>query len=231
MTLLSRQGRQVLEALAQPADGRREIWRLVKLLRPSHGSAASTKASLSRTLRRLWQAGYVELEGGWARVTLTEKQAAADAQLARLEAGYEAEYEVVRARHLKGDGTCGFFPFNTAADYLEHQRWTLTRHFGTRHQRHTAASLTPAGRERVSIDAQRLTPIRVRVNRKAITHCQKGVGSNSLPKGVGSDVAVDGNVRADNNLAVAGRGSAPTAAIVGGIGLAVLAVTEPFDAL
>jgi hypothetical protein len=168
MTRLSRQGRDVLEALAQPRDGRLTIRRLVQRLQPRHGSPAITKASLSRTLRRLWQAGYVELENDW-RVTLTETKAAAAARLAALEVGYEADYEVILARHLAGNPTCGFFPFSTATDYLEHQRWVLTRYFGKRNRRHTAAVLTPTGRERVSIDVtQRLTARRSQVNRKAV---------------------------------------------------------------
>jgi DNA-binding MarR family transcriptional regulator len=147
MTRLSRQGKDVLDALAQPANGRLEIWRLVKRLQSLHGSVASTRASLSRTLRRLWQAGYVELENDW-RVTLTEQQAEADARLAQLEADPEGEYR--RQADAIAAGKPGFFPFTSATEYLEHRRWSIRR-WDKRNNRHTAAVLTPAGRERVSI--------------------------------------------------------------------------------
>jgi hypothetical protein len=148
MTRLSRQGRDVLEALAQRADGRLDIWRLVKRLQPRHGSQASTRASLSRTLRRLWRAGLVELEhaGG---LTLREMHVACDAELARFNVDPEADYAGTLAKIASGRIPALFAHASAAAYFAERRRYITGQ---TCHMRAQFAVLTAAGRERMALD-------------------------------------------------------------------------------
>ena len=72
---LSEQGRRVLEALAA-RDGPLSVAAVLALIRRPDVAAPVARASLSRTLRRLWAAGLVELVTGHAtRPTLTEQAA------------------------------------------------------------------------------------------------------------------------------------------------------------
>ena len=120
--VLSSQATAVLETLSQQPSDRMEIRQLVELLRPGHGSAASTRASLSRTLRRLWRDGLVELSS-WGRGTLTERYAALDTALAEHEADPEAAYADVLAAIDRG--VPGFFPYDSPAKYLDYKRWAV----------------------------------------------------------------------------------------------------------
>jgi hypothetical protein len=165
VTRLSPQGLTVLEALAQPPSGRLTIRRLVTLLQPAHSTPASTRASLSRTLRRLWRAGLVELEhdGG---LTLTEMQTATDAELACFDADPAGDYAAVLAKIAAGRIPACFARKSQAA-YLAYRRQQIADR--TRHARTRAAVLTAAGRERASIDtsftAEWLTSSEREVNR------------------------------------------------------------------
>jgi hypothetical protein len=72
---ISVQGRAVLEALAA-GDGPLSVAAVLALIRRPEVAAPVARASLSRTLRRLWAAGLVELVTGHAtRPTLTEQAA------------------------------------------------------------------------------------------------------------------------------------------------------------
>jgi DNA-binding transcriptional ArsR family regulator len=59
--MLSSQGRAVLQALATAADGELPTADVLRRVHRPGASAAVTRASVSRTLRRLWAAGLVEL--------------------------------------------------------------------------------------------------------------------------------------------------------------------------
>lgn len=155
MTRLSRQGRTVLEVLGQQLGCRFPISYLVGHFLSAHGSAASTRASLSRTLRRLWRAGLVELTNDWGR-TLTDYYAAIDEELAAQERDPEAAFAAVLAAIA---GAPGFFPYETAEEYLASERRRIARLRRGKPMR--AVCLTPQGRELV----QRLTVRRREVNR------------------------------------------------------------------
>jgi DNA-binding IclR family transcriptional regulator len=60
-TRLSVQARRVLEALARTGDGQLTVREVLGHVRQPGISLAVTRASVSRTLRRLWRAGYVEV--------------------------------------------------------------------------------------------------------------------------------------------------------------------------
>lgn len=141
---LSSQAIAVLETLSQQPADRMSIRELVELLRPGHGSRASTRASLSRTLRRLWRAGLVELKNDWGW-TLTERHAELDTQLTQHEADPEAAY----ARELAAieRGAPGFFPYDSPAEYLEHKRWWNV-HL-KRYMRNSVVELTARGQEQI----------------------------------------------------------------------------------
>lgn len=159
MARLSRQGLAVLEVLAQQPACRFPISYLLGQFLSAHGSAASTRASLSRTLRRLWRAGLVELlnERGW---TLTECYAAIDEELAAHERDPDAAFAAVLA--AIADGPPGFFPYATAEEYLESERRRAAalRRGIPMH----AVCLTPQGRDLV----ERLIARRREVNRTEV---------------------------------------------------------------
>jgi hypothetical protein len=122
-----------------------------ELLRLAPGRRTVARASLSRTLRRLWRHGLVELitEHGH---TLKAKCANVAAALQAAEEDPDGTYAVVKARG-------GFFPYGTAAEYLKHLRYSarqavvgLRMHY---------VQITSAGRER-------LTGRRRDVNRAAV---------------------------------------------------------------
>jgi DNA-binding transcriptional ArsR family regulator len=76
-TTLSVQGRRVLEALARTGDGQLTVAEVLRHVRRRHTSLPVARASLSRTLRRLWTAGFVELwtrPAGWTRLTTLTKE-------------------------------------------------------------------------------------------------------------------------------------------------------------
>ncbi len=86
---------------------------------PSSGvSQRVARASLSRTLRRLWKAGLIELYD--ARSSLSQHFCAAQRKLAESEADPEAAYR--RALELLGDE---FFHYESVAEFLETQRHRL----------------------------------------------------------------------------------------------------------
>jgi hypothetical protein len=58
---LSVQARRVLEALARTGDGQLTVREVLGQVRQPGTSLAVTRASVSRTPRRLWRAGYVEV--------------------------------------------------------------------------------------------------------------------------------------------------------------------------
>jgi hypothetical protein len=89
------------------------VWRRVRAGTP----LPIARASLSRTLRRLWRQGLVELEGAYQGSTLTARLAYINEELAAIEADPEAAYAPLRE-------TCqrvAFYP-KTAADYLAFKR-------------------------------------------------------------------------------------------------------------
>ena len=114
---ISAQGRSVLQALAAaeafeygehndgtPAiwpAGLLRVWALVDHVQRPGASLNVTRASLSRTLRRLWRDGFVELSDGW-RSTMTKEQETVAAAVARHEADPVAAYE--RYKALMGEG-------------------------------------------------------------------------------------------------------------------------------
>jgi DNA-binding MarR family transcriptional regulator len=153
---LSAAGVVVLEALALEALAGRDGLPIHTLEGFTHGhrSQASARASLSRTLRRLWRQGYVELENNYGR-TLTSVHAALDAELARHEADPLAAYEEKRAALAAGAPM--FFPFASPAEWLEGHRQQIER-LRRPGLRCTFARLTPKG-------AERLSSHRPRVNR------------------------------------------------------------------
>jgi hypothetical protein len=94
---LSAQGRAVLQALASAADGRLAMADVLRRVRRPGVSAAVTRASVSRTLRRLWLAGLVELADD-ARRTLTAEADRLERSAAVVHAQPEAAYRAYRER-------------------------------------------------------------------------------------------------------------------------------------
>ena len=102
------------------------------------------RASLSRTLRRLWRTGLVELTNDWGWA-LTEHYAAVDEQLA----AHERDPDAVFANQLAAiaRGVPGFFPFATAGEYLAFARRSAAKRKRGKPMRYV--SLTPQGRDLV----------------------------------------------------------------------------------
>ena len=150
---ISAQGRAVLETLSQQPRDCMAISRLVDLLQPAHGSLASTRASVSRSLRRLWRAGLVELENN-RRQTLTEQLAVLDAVLAAHEADPEAEY----ARVLEGvpHRWPAVLTRGSAEGYLAYRRQTVARE--KRSIRSAVVVLTAQRQEFLTVDTVNSTP-------------------------------------------------------------------------
>ena len=168
MTPVSAQGLAVLETLSQQPLDRLAIRCLVDLLRPAHGSLASTRASVSRTLHRLWRSGLVELENTEGH-TLTERLAALDAELAEHEANPEAEYE--EALEAVSRGVPVFLARGSADGLLENHRREVARE--KRHLRRTAAVLTPQGQELLTVDVKAVNNTEGIVNRTHVRHTQR----------------------------------------------------------
>jgi hypothetical protein len=115
ITKLSEQGRRVLEALAA-GDGPLSVAAVLALIRRPGVTAAVARASLSRTLRRLWAAGLVELVTGHAtRPTLTEQAAYWRTAYATVKASPDAAYGAFR-RQL---ATPADDPYESAAAYRQ----------------------------------------------------------------------------------------------------------------
>jgi DNA-binding transcriptional ArsR family regulator len=103
----------VLQALAAAADGRLATANVRRRVERPGASDSVTRASVSRTLRRLWRAGLVELADG-DRKTLTAEadrlQHLSDVVHAHPEAAYRAYQERRRAKGQR-DG------YGSAAQY------------------------------------------------------------------------------------------------------------------
>ena len=112
---VSPQGWAVLGALRAVADGQLSIAEVSRGVRRAGTSAAVARASLSRTLRRLWRAGLVELLDEAGRTLTGEVQQRHQcAALARNEP--DASYRAYVA-HCRAKGTP--LAYTTAADFVE----------------------------------------------------------------------------------------------------------------
>ncbi len=151
VTRLSASGLAVLEACLG-----RDAVSIDELVRRSPRRQAVARASLSRTLRRLWRAGLVELLNDWGD-TLTEYYAAIDNKLAAQERDPDAAFAVVLDAVRRG--APGFFPYTTAADWIEDQRRAAAKLKRSKPTR--TVCLTAQGRELV----ERLISRRREVNR------------------------------------------------------------------
>lgn len=146
MAALSTQGLTVLGALAA---GPQSVTALVRRVRRPGAALSVTRASLSRTLRRLWRDGLVELSDGVR--SMSDVQRAHRARLATLEADPQAAYDKYRA-FVESSGLtdrCG-----SADAYL---RWQARRPLDLRVR---TVHITAAGRSR----------LRAQVNRDAANH-------------------------------------------------------------
>jgi len=96
---VSAQGRAVLQALTAAVEGRLSPADVLRRVQRPGASVAVTRASLSRTLRRLWTAGLVELADGAAR-TLTgeadQQRRWAEIAAAQPETAYRAYLDKMR---------------------------------------------------------------------------------------------------------------------------------------
>jgi hypothetical protein len=99
---VSSQGRAVLQALATAADGRLATADVLRRVQRPGASATVTRASVSRTLRRLWAAGLVELADRDRR-TLTAEAARRQHLCDVVQAHPEVAYRAYVAR-LRRDG-------------------------------------------------------------------------------------------------------------------------------
>src|SRR6266849_6262660 len=112
---VSVQGRAVLEALATGDEPLPVAVVLTHICRPEV-AAPVARASLSRTLRRLWAAGLVELVTGHAtRPTLTEQVAHWQRAYATVKASPDTAYQAFR-RQL---ATPADDPYESAAAYVD----------------------------------------------------------------------------------------------------------------
>jgi len=132
---LSAQGRTILQALdAAPEE---LVWMadLVELIARPQTRRGVTRASLSRTLRRLWRAGLVELLDDWTTLSARDEQARA--KLAALEADPAAAY----ARHQEFWQSCGEPQYIAASveDYMALRRANARPSMRVRMVRITAA--------------------------------------------------------------------------------------------
>jgi hypothetical protein len=111
-----------------------------ELLRLAPARPTVARASLSRTLRRLWRRGLIELitEHGH---TLSAKYANAAVALQTAEKDPEGTYALAEWHG-------GFFPYETPTEYLEHLRYSVRQRILG--QRMHYVQITSAGRERLS---------------------------------------------------------------------------------
>ncbi len=109
------QGRTVLEALAAGNEPL-PVAAVLAHVSPAHVSVAAARASLSRTLRRLWAAGLVELVTGHAtRPTLTEQAAYWRSVFATLQASPDALYLTYESAQTHDHRASFFFKHPAAA--------------------------------------------------------------------------------------------------------------------
>jgi DNA-binding MarR family transcriptional regulator len=108
---LSVQARRVLEALARTGDGQLTVGE-VRQVRQPYTSLSVARASLSRTLRRLWTAGFLEL---WTRPADRTTLTTLTAELA----AWRALYELERAAPEAGYAAYCQQVVGPAAAYLE----------------------------------------------------------------------------------------------------------------
>jgi hypothetical protein len=96
---LSAQGRRLLDALANAEDGTLALCACVILEERAGASRTVARASVSRTLRRLWRQKLIELYDGayGARASMTAKQQAAIGRRDRALADPEGTYAAFRA--------------------------------------------------------------------------------------------------------------------------------------
>lgn len=113
---------------------------VAELIRLAPGRPAVARASVSRTLRRLWCHGWIELASvsGWS---LTAKHADADAELQAAERDPEGTYATAKAYG-------GLFLWQSPAEYLAYLRRRATQR--VHRQRMAYAQITSAGRERLT---------------------------------------------------------------------------------
>ena len=138
-TRLSHQGRVVLEALAA-SDGPLPVRRILACVRTPGTSLPVAQASLSRTLRRMWVAGLVELITFHAtRPTLTDHAAYWRSVYVKLRASPDAAYQAYRGQlaHASDDA------YGSAAAYVD----VFRREAERPQARVRGVVLTPKGRE------------------------------------------------------------------------------------
>lgn len=139
---VSEQGQHVLEALVTADEPLPVAAVLVHVRRPD-ASAPVARASLSRTLRRLWAAGLVELVTGHAtRPTLTEQAKYWRSVYAKVQAAPDAAYQAYR-RLLANPADDDY---GSAAAYVDACRVDAERPSA----RVRRVALTPKGRERLT---------------------------------------------------------------------------------
>jgi hypothetical protein len=109
---LSVQARRVLEALARTGDGQLTAREVLGHVRQPGTSLAVTRASVSRTLRRLWRAGYVELTdehgitltGRCSRAALAAAECAAAPPVGAAKLGFRVGARRANAPMFAGSG-------------------------------------------------------------------------------------------------------------------------------
>jgi hypothetical protein len=149
--VISRQALTVLRELASTAAcecdgstlpaGRRSVAEIVRAVRVPGSTLQVTRASVSRTLRRLWRDGLVDLFAGWR--SMSDARAEGAARLAEKEADPEQAYRdyCELMENIGLSDSCG-----SAEAYIAFQRRRLTRP----DMRVTTVQITDAGRERLT---------------------------------------------------------------------------------
>lgn len=151
-TRLSRAGLAVLRACVASAGhlesddsglgGCLYIAKLSNLLKSMPGRPEVARASLSRTLRRLWRAGWVELLGDCGRsLTRIYADAAADLQAAERDPA---------GTYARAAAQPGIFLWQSPEEYLAHLRRTAA--WLPRQRRMTIVQITSAGRQRLTLN-------------------------------------------------------------------------------
>jgi DNA-binding MarR family transcriptional regulator len=142
---LSEQARRVLGALAQTPNGHLLVQSVLKCVRAPATSLPVAQASLSRSLRRLWSAGFVELamrDGD----TLTAKASTRREVLAFVQGSPERAYQAYRQRLAQSNGNTRD-AFGSPAAYVAYFR---ARARQIPHARIHVVRLTPNGRARAA---------------------------------------------------------------------------------
>ena len=136
---LSEQARRILEALIGAEDGTLPVHDVLDRVRLPATALPVAHASLSRSLRRLWSAGLVELTTRDGE-TLTAKASARREVLAFVQASPETAYHAYRER-LAQSNVRG--AFGSPSAYVAYFR---ARARQVPHARIHVVQLTPAGR-------------------------------------------------------------------------------------